>query len=273
MTTLGTGLSLTAFALGLVAATAEAADLPANLDDDKAGYVDQRIGRAWEFTVAPYFVGANIVGTAQVGRLPSTDVDVSTGDIIENLHFGGMIHAEALFQQRFGAALDIAYMKLGSSTDLLLTGGRARVGAKQLIVETFLSYRLHHSDTSYVDVFAGGRYWDVTLDLNVTGSIAGSFTTARGDNWWDPVIGLRGFHRFGEKWSINARADIGGFGAGSDFSWNVQGGAGYHINETWSAHLNYKVLSVDYDNGKSGNSSFEYDTITHGPLLGVMAKF
>jgi len=78
---------------------------------------------------------------------------------------------------------------------------------------------------------------------------------------------------FNDKWSANARGDIGGFGAASDFTWNVQGGIGYHFNKTWSAHMQYKALSVDYDNDKTGTNSFAYDTITHGPLLGVVARF
>jgi len=218
-------------------------------------------------------VAANIVGTSQVGRLPRTDLDVSTGDIIENLHFGGMIHTEAMYRQTLGAIVDVSYMKLGAATDIIRTGGRARVGVKQLIAEAMITYRAFKHERSYVDLIAGGRYWDVTLDLNVTGSVVGSFTTERGDSWWDPVIGVRGFHRINDRWSANLRADIGGFGLGSDFSWNVQGGVGYHFNDTWSAVLNYKALSVDYDNDRSGTGSFEYDAVTHGPVIGVVARF
>ncbi|MEO9528141.1 hypothetical protein [Roseibium sp.] len=260
----------------LIATMAGAAAWPAETvlaAEDLRNQVNVRVDRAWQFIVAPYFVGANITGTSQVGRLPNTDVDVSTGDILENLHFGGMIHAEALYDQTFGAFIDIAYMKLGNAQDILRTGGRARVGVSQLIVETMLTYRAYSSGNGFIDIYAGGRYWDISMDLNVTGSIAGNFTTTRGDNWWDPVIGLRGSHDLTDKWSLNARADIGGFGLASDFTWNVQGGAGYRFSEVWAAHLQYKVLSVDYDNGRSGTSSFAYDAITHGPVLGVSATF
>jgi len=235
--------------------------------------VKSRIDRTWQFVVAPYFVGANITGTSRVGRLPATDIDIGTGDILQNLHFGGMIHAEALYADTFGAIVDIAYMKLGGARDILRTGGRARVGVKQLIAETFLSYRALSTDRGHVDVFAGGRYWDISLDLNVTGSIAGSFTTTRGDNWLDPVIGVRGSRQLTERWQVDARGDIGGFGLASDFTWNLQGGVGYRLSDVWTAHLQYKALSVDYDNGKAGRARFAYDTITHGPVLGVSAQF
>ncbi|POF29440.1 hypothetical protein [Roseibium marinum] len=87
------------------------------------------------------------------------------------------------------------------------------------------------------------------------------------------MIGLRGSHDLTDKWSLSGRADIGGFGLASDFTWNVQGGAGYRFNDVWTAHFQYKVLSVDYDNGRTGPSSFAYDAITHGPVLGVSATF
>jgi hypothetical protein len=235
--------------------------------------VNQRVDKTWEFLIAPYFVGANITGTSQVGRLPATDIDIGTDDILKNLHFGGMVRAEALFQQKYGAILDIAYMKLGNSNSTPLTGGRIRLGVRQLIAEAMLSYRAYRTPRSFIDLYAGGRYWDITLDLNASGTIAGNFIIKRGDNWLDPVIGIRGLHRINDKWSVNARADIGGFGVGSDFSWNAQAGVGYHFNRTWSAHLQYKALMVDYANGKAGTASFAYDTITHGPLLGIAARF
>lgn len=263
-----TGLAAT---LCLMSGATLAADIPSS----EPSYEEptERIDRTWEFVIAPYFVGANISGTSQVGNLPATDIDIGTDDILENLRFGAMVHAEALYKQKFGAMLDIAYMNLGTSNDTPLTGGRVRVGVKQLIVETMLFYRAYNTSQSSIDLYAGGRYWDISLDLDATGTIGGSFDINRDANWLDPVIGIRGMHRFNEKWSANGRADVGGFGVVSDFTWNLQAGVGYHFNKTWSTHFQYKALSVDYDNGKSGTSKFAYDTITHGPLLGVVARF
>lgn len=234
----------------------------------------QRVASAWEFVVAPYFVGANITGQSQIGRLPATDLDVGTGTILENLHFGGMIRLEALYRQKLGAMVDIAYMKLGAAKNTPLTsGGRVRFGARQMIAEGMLTYRLFQNEATWVEAIAGGRYWDVTLGINATGTIAGDFVQDWGDDWLDPVIGARVMHRFNDHWSANLRGDIGGFGLASDFSWNLQGGVGYQFNRTWAAHLQYKVLSVDYDNGETGAARFAYDTITHGPLIGVVARF
>ncbi|CTQ52962.1 hypothetical protein LP7551_01482 [Roseibium album] len=255
-----------------IAGTGLAADLP-NGSSAEVAPVNDRINRAWEFVIAPYFIAANITGSTQVGRLPSTDIDVGTSDILENIRFGFMGRAEALYQHKFGAMLDVAYMNLGTATDTPGTGGRVRVGGSQLILETMLYYRAHSTNKTKIDVYAGGRYWDIGLDLNATGTVAGDFNISSGAEWLDPVIGVRAVHRFADKWTINGRGDIGGFGAGSDFSWNLQAGVGYHFNDIWSTQFQYKVLSVDYDNGKTGTGRFAYDALTHGPLLGIVARF
>lgn len=265
-------LCLVLLVLGLFPIPANAADLPPE-PIVETNPIDERINRTWEFLIAPYFVAANITGTTQVGRLPATDIDVSTNDILENLRFGAMVRAEALYRQKIGAMLDIAYMGLGASADTFVPGGRISVDVDQTIAEGFLFYRVHNSPQTSVDLYAGGRYWNINLDLDAAGTVVGSFGISRGDDWIDPVVGIRAFHMFNNRWSANARGDIGGFGAASDFTWNVQGGVGYHFNRTWSAHLQYKALSVDFDNDKAGTDRFAYDTITHGPLLGVVARF
>jgi hypothetical protein len=72
------------------------------------------------------------------------------------------------------------------------------------------------------------------------------------------------------------RGDIGGFGAGSDFSWQALAtynaklcdGNGY----TLDGFVGYRALAVDYHQG-SGIRRYEMDTIQHGPILGLNVRF
>jgi hypothetical protein len=72
------------------------------------------------------------------------------------------------------------------------------------------------------------------------------------------------------------RGDVGGFGAGSEFSWNVLGAysfeIGTHYGVTYSGVLGYRALSVDFEKG-SGLNRYEYDVIQHGPVVGLMMRF
>lgn len=57
---------------------------------------------------------------------------------------------------------------------------------------------------------------------------------------------------------------IGGFGVGSQLTWQAFGGIGYRFNELISAAVGYRGLGMDYTKGY-----FELNTVTHGPVLGL----
>ena len=86
--------------------------------------------------------------------------------------------------------------------------------------------------------------------------------------WWDPYVGGRVFYQINDKFYLTAKSDIGGFGVGSDLSWLVFGGIGYHLRENITTEIGYKFLSVDYsDNG------FVYRTETEGIFAGLKVHF
>ncbi|MTI45557.1 hypothetical protein JM93_01042 [Roseibium hamelinense] len=228
--------------------------------------------RSWEFVFAPYLLAPTIQGDAQIGRLPSTSLDVSPGTIFENLQFGAMAHFEVLYNRRWGATLDIAYMDLGSATTLPRAGGTVKSGVKQLVTEAFFGYRFWQENRNWAEAYAGARWWHNDLDITAAVPAAG-FSRTITEDWVDPVIGVRGQYFFSPAWSVYGSGNIGGFGLVSDFTWAAQGGLGYHFNERYALHLQYKATGVDYDNGKSGVGSFSYDTVTHGPMLGFAVRF
>ncbi|GAA0771622.1 hypothetical protein E1180_04370 [Roseibium denhamense] len=269
---------LKACAAALMTSAVAAAMAPATLAADLQTPVQAAsvpvipVERSWEFVIAPYLLAPTIQGDTTIGRLPNTSLDVSPGTIFENLQFGAMGHFEALYDGRFGATLDIAYMDLGSGRTFPRVGGTADAGVKQLVTEAFFGYRFWTGGRDWLEAYAGGRWWYNQIDFNV--SVPGnSFSRTITEQWVDPVIGLRGQHFFNEKWSVFGSGNIGGFGLVSDFTWGAQAGVGYHFNDRWALHLQYKATGVDYDNGKSGTSAFSYDTVTHGPMAGVAFRF
>ena len=69
---------------------------------------------------------------------------------------------------------------------------------------------------------------------------------------------------------------MGGFDVGSQISWNLTGAYSWDFavrgGVTYSGMLGYRALSVDYSKG-SGLSTYEYDVLQHGPIMGLTAKF
>jgi hypothetical protein len=86
-------------------------------------------------------------------------------------------------------------------------------------------------------------------------------------SWVDPFIGFRGRYNVTEKFYVSGRGDIGGFGIGSDLTWNAVGALGYQWNKRLSTELGYRCLSVDYS-----DDGFVYDTETSGLFLGLTVK-
>lgn len=231
--------------------------------------VAQDPGEDWEFVVAPYILVASIKGDASVGRVGGP-VDVKFGDILKNLEFGAMVHAEAR-KGRFGIIIDFSYMKLGSDITTAV-GIIADVEVEEAVIEAFLAYRMGRAREG-LDLFAGIRYWNLDLDLELTGGPLGVFVD-RTEDWVDPVIGARYSSRIGSKWRANLGIDVGGFGIGSDFTWNVMGGVIYEFSDGFEIAGQYRYLDVDYDSGIPGTPDFfKYDVATHGPLIGAIFRF
>jgi hypothetical protein len=43
----------------------------------------------------------------------------------------------------------------------------------------------------------------------------------------------------------------------------------YRFRDWGSVFGGYRILSYDYDNGKSGTDQYAYDAVQQGPLLGI----
>jgi opacity protein-like surface antigen len=86
--------------------------------------------------------------------------------------------------------------------------------------------------------------------------------------WTDPIIGARAQWNINDKWFLAGKGDIGGFGVGSDFAWNLQATVGYQFTETISAELGYRYYQTDYSDG-----GFVYDMAESGLYTGVNFRF
>jgi hypothetical protein len=231
----------------------------------------------WEFVVAPYLLAPNITGNAGAGRFVNgADVDVDTGDIIDNLDLGGMIHGEARHESGFGIMADYAFMDLSSKTPgPILPNTTIKGDVFQGILEAYGYYRfdLFHDE---IDIYGGVRWWHMDVELtrqNAPGPLPSNLIDISED-WVDPVVGARWIAQLGPDWRSSLAADVGGFGVGSDLSLSLQALALYDFSESMSFAFGYRVLTVDYDNGKTGTSDyFSYDTVTHGPMMGLAFRF
>jgi hypothetical protein len=238
-------------------------------------------GDKWQMEITPYFWAASLTGDVTVKGL-DTHMNESFSDLARYIDAGGMLHVEAL-KGNWGFFMDGMYLKLSDSG----SGFSQRAGfvsgdvtIEQWVVELGGLYRIGQwsfgdgKETKLsLDALGGGRYWWVKGTLDFTApSLAVLADNSGSKEWVDPFVGLRMQAKLTRNLSFHLRGDVGGFGVGSDFSWNAYGLFGYSFTPSINAYLGYRALAVNYESG-SGLSKFKYDVTMYGPVMGVGFKF
>lgn len=245
-----------------------------------AGAEEQAAPERWSVLAAPYLWAAQLDGNAKVAGIKA-DVDVSFKDTLEDLGFAGMAIIEAR-KGRFGFAFNPLFVRTNSDartgpldaknkTDITTAGGAMfyRVGEWEigriadgepliLAIEPLAGARLNHLRS---EVDAKLQAFGATVKRQVD----------EDETWVDPLVGVNVIAQLTENWAVRAEADIGGFGVGSDLTWNAQAifsyrwaVAGYDVY----AGAGYRALYWDYQDG-----GFEWDVTMSGPMIGGGVRF
>jgi hypothetical protein len=92
-----------------------------------------------------------------------------------------------------------------------------------------------------------------------------SASVSHDEDWIDPIVGARMQYDLTPRLGLILKGDVGGFGVGSDCAWSAAALAKYQLCDHWSLTGGYKVLDVDYDNGKGG----AFDARMSGPIAAI----
>lgn len=221
--------------------------------------------QAWQHSLFIYGMGAAIEGTAQIGNV-KVDVEVSTSDVFDALEFGAMAAYRA-DNGTWSFTGDATFMGLGGwdRTD----GGRVKV--EMDVDQLTLMGTFGRRWTDHLEFLFGLAYVDLSADLNVTGELV-NLAAGRDADWIDPTLGLQYNRPFAENWRFNVRADIGGFGIGSDFMYHLLASARWQASDAVGVFFGYRLISFDYEDG-AGRNYQRYDLTEQGPLVGVSVSF
>jgi len=221
---------------------------------------------SWKVTVAPYFLGASMNGTIAV-KGQELDIDMSASDIFENLQFGAMGLVVAR-KGNWGFGGDAIWMSLGANGTS--PGPGDITGSADVDQGAFSFYGLRRL-ASVADLMFGARVNTLQVDLRFDGPSLASVDGSK--TWVDPIVGLQ-LHTpdNGKRWHAQVYTEIGGFGAGSDLTWQVFPTFGVDLARWVSIDFGYRWLAIDYTSGE-GPTLFTYDVLTQGPVLGFVFKF
>ncbi len=235
---------------------------------------DAKEKKGWAFSVEPYVFLPSIKGDTSLRSLNNVDVDISIRDIFDNLKMAAMIHLESTYQNNWGIAFDFGLMDLENDIPGIVNGIFHTAGVKQTIIE-LLFFNRSTIKGGVFDVFLGARRWKNKIRLERSqGVLLPPIARQRDENWVDAVIGARAYFDIAEDWQVMVRGDIGGFGLSSDFTAKTAAGVMYHITDAIVIDIQYQALWVDYETGTRDTADyFAYDTVTHGPLIGLIFTF
>jgi hypothetical protein len=232
-----------------------------------------------QFELTPYFWGAGLEGTTGV-RNVQADVDVGFDDILDNLDsaFMGTIEWR---RGAFGVLFDGLYFKLADEGARSWHGPNG-IGSATGDLQATTTMQMYQIAGAYrlpgrapFDIIVGARYTqiDSTLDLTVTtgGLLPGGARSVSDDeSWWDPFIGTRLTIPFGEKWAAVLYGDFGGFGVGSESTYQFIAGLNWQFSKHFALKAGYRYIYQNYENDDDG---FVWDMSAYGPYLGLGIRF
>jgi opacity protein-like surface antigen len=234
--------------------------------------------KSWQFEITPYLFAAGMSG--KTGKnLVTADVEMSFDDILNNLDSGFMVLFEAR-KEPWTFGFEGVYFRLKDEKVRSWAGplGNSSTGA----MEATMTEQLYQLSAGYrvaddrvkVDVIGAARatLLDTRMNLIITTGAPllpdGGRSMSISQNWWDPVVGVRVLLPIAKEWTAIGYADIGGFGVGSDLTYQFLAGVNWQFSKSVSAKLGYRSLYQDYE-----HNGFVWDMSSNGFYLGAGFKF
>jgi hypothetical protein len=221
--------------------------------------------KKYKVYLEPYLMAPSLSGTIGVNSLPNTFICVPASKLFDYFQIGGMLYAE-VHNNTWAFSSDLLYADLSedaSSKNGVISG---TADVKQLIWELEALHRVN----PWLEAGLGARINSIENGLNVSSTIGGiNKSGSKTSTWVDPLIIARARKwTDNNKWLFSLRADIGGFGIGSTFAWQLEPDIFFRASRLLQIGLGYRALSTDYSTG-SGNDRFLYDMDEYGPALRI----
>jgi hypothetical protein len=239
---------------------------PKPRSDPAAAQLAQVAG--WTVEWSPYLWATGLDGDVGIhGRV--TTVSLSFADLIENKD-GALFLPVEMRKGRWSVLMELMLLQVsGQAAAPVPLVEQVKVSAEQTLIELSLRYRMVEQERVSADVIAGARTWHLSdqLDLATAGQL--NVSIQAGELWLDPIVGGRGVFEPADRWSVILRGDIGGFGVGSDLTWQALGNVGYALGDKVTLRAGYRHLAVDFEDDEAG---FTFDVENSGPIIGVSVR-
>jgi hypothetical protein len=193
--------------------------------------------------------------------------DVPFSKIFDALDFANFAHLE-IQKGKWGIFSELDFVKLSENGEFrtprrgLPFKTNADFAIKQTMVELG-GIRSFDGERVGFDALAGARYFRMDSKVHV-----GPFGSDVTKDWVDPLIGGRLRFQLSDRWQAALRADLAGFGVGSELTTNIVATIGYKLSERNSLAFGYRYMDIDYE-----KDDVEVGMTTSGPIIGMVFRF
>jgi hypothetical protein len=224
--------------------------------------------KPWSINFAPYGWVTAVDGTISLRGITS-HVHESAIDTLKSLQGAFMAVAEIRYE-RWGLLGDFIYAKTssGASTPRGVLFSSTTADLEEFIGTFALEYRPLEAKWGFMDVLAGARVYALTTSLHLQGHLLPDLNITRHVSWVDPIIGMKGRISFSHWFFINAYGDVGGFDAGSEFTWQALLGSGFQVSRWCALIAGYRALGYNF-----WQNDTNLNLISHGPYAGIEITF
>jgi hypothetical protein len=224
----------------------------------------------WNVEIAPFFVMPYLNGEIHYDVL-STDFSMDPSGFIKSLN-GTLMMDMTVSKGKFFAfaRYNFNYNEIETITWTIDNGNQtisARPELERHILQVSGGMRFRLGEKFILDPYAGFRYTIYHLFGEIEG-IAEITEIETHEDFWDPVLGLHAHYYTHPRVPVGLRADFGGFGAGSKFSWSACFNSGYTVSPAFDIIAGIAVLSNDYENEAGAGNTYGITSTTYGFDLG-----
>ncbi len=204
-------------------------------------------------------------------RLSSEAITIGPGALYGHLTWVPFMGQAEFRSGPFGVVTDFIHAPLKASVttgDILFGSGGLNFTINQ--GSAVFLYRALALPDQDADIGLGFRAWglDGAIALNPARQRVSPITVANGLSWADPLIAARYHYDFGNGLAATAYADLGGFGVGAHFDWQLLGTIDYALRPGLDLHLGIRSLNFSY-----GAPRANLTMKMNGPIMSATFRF
>ena len=159
----------------------------------------------WDWFVAPYLWAPSI--SVDLNRdTPPFGTDTQFNDLVSKIDMAALVHLEGQ-GDRFGVFGDVVFLSLGDSATRAVYSSDSSLDAT--IAEVAGVWNVEPTRYEGVDVFAGVRYFDVELDVDLdpANPVFSPVRLGNDASYTDFMVGARYNANLSERWGMTLRGD------------------------------------------------------------------